>query len=212
MDGVIIDSERLWKQAEWEVFSSLGVTVSEEHSLLTQTMTTREVTQFWFNKYPWQEAAFDTVEQQVISRVMELIETEDCRINGVAELLQLLKSQGYRIGLATNSPYRIIPAVLKKTETAAFFDAISSAEFELNGKPHPAVYLSTAAKLKVSSANCIAIEDSNSGMKAAKSAGMTVVAFSNGNPALILNGRIIKLHILQTFFRPSLQIDQQPRR
>lgn len=201
MDGVIIDSERLWKQAEWEVFSSLGVTVSEEHSLLTQTMTTREVTQFWFNKYPWQEAAFETVEQQVISRVMELIETEDCRINGVPELLQLLKSQGYRIGLATNSPYRIIPAVLKKTETAAFFDAISSAEFEVNGKPHPAVYLSTAAKLKVNSADCIVIEDSNSGMKAAKSAGMTVVAFSNGNHALDFEWADYKIAHLADFFQ-----------
>lgn len=184
MDGVIIDSERLWKQAEWEVFSSLGVDVSDEHALLTQSMTTGEVTQFWFSKFPWQTASVEAVEQMVISRVMRLIETEDCRIHGVNDLLQQLKSEGYRIGLATNSPYCIIPTVLKKIEAGPFFDAISSAEFEEKGKPDPAVYLSTATKLGVKADDCIAIEDSHSGMKAAKSAGMTVVGFTNGNPFL----------------------------
>lgn len=46
MDGVIIDSERLWKQAEKEIFSSLGVTVTDEHSEITKSMTTSDVTKF----------------------------------------------------------------------------------------------------------------------------------------------------------------------
>ena len=52
MDGVLIDTEKIWKQAEKEVFSSLGVEVTEENAKLTESMTTSQVTQFWFSKFP----------------------------------------------------------------------------------------------------------------------------------------------------------------
>lgn len=182
MDGVLVDSEKLWKQAEKEVFSSLGVNVTDEDSEVTKSMTTTEVSEFWFNKFPWQSKSLETVEQMVVSRVMELITTEDCKINGIKEFIEKLKNNNYKIGLATNSPYKIIPTVLEKLEVTGLFDVISSAEFEENGKPDPAIYINTAAKLNVATKNCLVIEDSHSGMLAAKKAGMTVIAFTNGNP------------------------------
>ena len=182
MDGVLVDSEKLWKQAEKEVFSSLGVNVTDEDSEVTKSMTTTEVSEFWFNKFPWHSKSLETVEQMVVSRVMELITTEDCKINGIKEFIEKLKINNYKIGLATNSPYKIIPIVLEKLEVTGLFDVISSAEFEKNGKPDPAIYINTAAKLNVATKNCLVIEDSHSGMLAAKKAGMTVIAFTNGNP------------------------------
>lgn len=184
MDGVIIDSENLWKKAEKEVFTSLGVNVTHEDSELTKSMTTFEVTKFWFDKFPWEDKSNDIVEHMVISRVIELIDTEDCKINGIKEFIERLKAKNYKIGLATNSPYKIIPKVLQKFDIQHLFDTVSSAEFEDNGKPAPAIYLTTAEKLNVTTNNCIAIEDSYSGMLAAKNAGMTVVAFTNGNKDL----------------------------
>ncbi len=180
MDGVIIDSECLWKQAEQEVFSSLGVQLTDEYCTITQTMTTAEVTRFWFEKFPWDNTSHDTVEQMVISRVIQLVNTENCTIDGIKTFIEKLKASNYKIGLATNSPHRIIPVVLQKTGIIHLFDTFSSAESELKGKPDPAVYLTTAAKLKMDAKNCIAIEDSYSGMLAAKNAGMTVIAFTNG--------------------------------
>lgn len=181
MDGVIIDTERLWKQAESEIFSSLGVNVTDELSEITKSMTTSDVTKFWFDKFPWQNISLDTVEQMVISRVIRLIDTEDCEIYGVEGFIERLKAKDYKIGLATNSPNNLIPAVLKKTDVLHLFDTVSSAEAEVNGKPDPAIYLTTAAKLNVAAINCVAIEDSYSGMLAAKKAGMKVIAFTNGN-------------------------------
>lgn len=182
MDGVLVDSEKLWNQAEKEVFSSLGVNVTDEDSEVTKSMTTTEVSEFWFNKFPWQSKSLETVEQMVVSRVMELITTEDCKINGMKEFIEKLKNNNYKIGLATNSPYKIIPTVLEKLEVTGLFDVISSAEFEENGKPDPAIYINTAAKLNVATKNCLVIENSHSGMLAAKKAAMTVIAFTNGNP------------------------------
>jgi len=181
MDGVIVDSEKLWKQAEYEVFTSLGVKVTDEHSKITQSMTTSEVTEFWYEKFPWDNKDFHTVEQMVVSRVIDLIESQDCHINGIKSFIERLKDRNYKIGLATNSPNRIIPAVLKKEGILHLFDTLSSAEFEDKGKPDPAIYCNTAKKLNIKPENCLVIEDSYSGMLAAKNAGMTTVAFTNGN-------------------------------
>lgn len=181
MDGVIIDSEKIWKQAEKEVFSSLGALVTEEYAEITQSMTTAEVTQFWYNKFPWEGIDLDTAEQMVISRVIDLIESEECLIDGVKPFIESVKSQNYKIGLATNSPHIIIPTVLQKLGIAHLFDTVSSAEFEEKGKPDPAIYYTTAKKLNIAPKSCLVIEDSYSGMLAAKQAGMTVIAFTNGN-------------------------------
>lgn len=181
MDGVIIDSEPFWKNAEFEVFSSLGVVLDKEFTDLTQMMTTMEVTKFWYEKFPWESKSFEEVEDMVISRVMELIEQGKAERNGIELFIKQLKSNGFKIGLATNSPYKIIPVVLEKAGIADYFDSIFSAEFVEFGKPDPAIYLMTSKELGIDPENCIVIEDSYSGMLAAKKAGMKVVAFTNGN-------------------------------
>jgi sugar-phosphatase len=187
MDGVIIDSEELWKRAENEIFSSVGVQLTDEFCKVTEAMTTREVTNFWFEKYPWKNRSLGEVENDVIERVAHLIKEEGKAIDGVEELVIKLNRSGYKIGLATNSPSCLIPVVLEKLELEKYFDATSSAEHELEGKPNPYVYLRTAEKLNVKPENCLAIEDSLSGLLAAKKAGMTTIAVLKDNQYNIEN-------------------------
>lgn len=196
MDGVVINSEHFWLQAEIEVFSSLGVKLSSADRLLTQTMTTKEVTEFWFTKYPWHNISLEEAEQMVIKRVIELIRTEDCFIENVRPFIEHLKKLNYKIGLATNAPESFISISLERAGINDLFDAISSSEHEQQGKPNPAVYLTTAQKLNVSPEKCIVIEDSYHGMTAGKNAGMTVVAFTNGDENLNFD---IADHILHRY-------------
>nr|WP_321356416.1 hexitol phosphatase HxpB [uncultured Draconibacterium sp.] len=175
MDGVIIDSEEIWKRAENEIFSSVGVKLTDELCKMTETMTTREVTNFWFGKYPWKNKSLEEIENGVIERVAHLIKDAGKGIDGIEEFLRKMKDKGYKIGLATNSPSCLISVVLEKLAIDQYFDATSSAEHELEGKPSPYVYLSTAEKLNIEPENCIAIEDSYSGILAAKKAGMKTV-------------------------------------
>jgi len=179
MDGVLINSESLWKQAELEVFTSLGVNVCEEDCALTASMTTSQVTKFWFDKFPWSNIPLFEVECKVIDRVIELINSTDCHIENIKPVITRLKSQNYKIGLATNSPYKIIPNVLHKIGVFELFDCICSAEFVKNGKPDPEIYLKAAKELNVIPEKCIAVEDSYGGITAAKKAGMNVVVFTN---------------------------------
>ena len=177
MDGVLVDTEELWAQAEIEVFSSLGVELTAEGLERTRAMTTADVTAFWYSRFPWKHEPPEVAEQKVVSRVIELIRCTDCTIEGVLPFIEQLKSRNLKIGLATNSPARVIPPVLQKTGLENMFDVVCSAEHEEKGKPHPAIYLQAARRLKTPPSGCAVVEDSLYGMQAAKSAGMRVVAF-----------------------------------
>jgi sugar-phosphatase len=179
MDGVLVNSEVFWQQAEKEVFSALGVPMSAELCEQTRAMTTQDVCQFWFDRFPWEGKNFEEVEQAVVEEVIRLIKKEDCLIPCVKELITLFRSNGFKIGLATNSPEIIIPVVLEKTGLETAFDAIASAATEEKGKPDPAVYLSASRKLGVAPQHCLAIEDSHTGLLAAQRAGMRTVGFTN---------------------------------
>jgi len=96
-------------------------------------------------------------------------------MEGVKTALDFCQSKALKIGLATNAPARLIPVVLEKLDIAHYFHAVSSSEYEIQGKPDPAVYLSTVKKLNVEPSACIAIEDSVSGIMAAINANMKTV-------------------------------------
>ncbi|BAP31150.1 phosphatase YniC [Chryseobacterium sp. StRB126] len=179
MDGVLVDSEGFWAKAEREVFSSYGVQITDELAAQTKYMTTKQVTEFWYGRFPWENLDVPTLEQEVVSRVIELIRSEDCTMSGIQEFIKDIKSKEYKIGLATNAPLRVADAVLEKLQVRDYFDTVHSSEFEEQGKPYPAVYLSSARQLGIPPEYCIAIEDSHSGLKAAKAAGMKTVVFTN---------------------------------
>lgn len=184
MDGVLVDSEGFWTKAEFDVFSSYGVQVTEEWAAKTRYMTTREVTAFWYEKFPWKNLDVPSVEHQVVTKVIELIQSEDCTMSGIQEFIKDLKDKKYKIGLATNAPLRVADAVLEKLRVRDLFDTVHSSELEIHGKPHPAVYLTSAKQLGVLPEHCIAIEDSHSGLRAAKGAGMKTIAFTNNDETM----------------------------
>lgn len=179
MDGTLVDSEPLWKAAEKSVFSAVGVPVCEHLSAMTASMTTREVTEFWYRHAPWSGQSLQQVETAVVDRVAELIAEHAEPMDGVEEILAFFHHERLKIGLSTNAPRKLIPVVLEKLGIAHYFDAVSSAEEEVGGKPHPAVYTSTVKKLRTDPARCIAFEDSLSGLIAASAAGLKTVAVSS---------------------------------
>ncbi|MGE4262475.1 hexitol phosphatase HxpB [Shewanella sp.] len=175
MDGLLIDSEPFWAKAERKVFSSMGVELSDSLCRETATMTTRDVTKFWYQRFPWKRKSIEDVENDVIDCVDELIRKHGVPMPGAKQIIDSFCSRNYKVGLSTNSPYRLINTVLEKLDIAQCFDGISSSEHMEHGKPDPAVYLSTLQKLGVTAKHCIAFEDSVSGMKAAKTAGIKTI-------------------------------------
>lgn len=152
MDGLLIDSEPFWAKAERKVFSSMGVELSDSLCRETATMTTRDVTEFWYQRFPWKRKSIEDVENDVIDCVDELIRKHGVPMPGAKQIIDSFCSRNYKVGLSTNSPYRLINTVLEKLDITQCFDGISSSEHMEHGKPHPAVYLSTLQKLGVKAA------------------------------------------------------------
>jgi sugar-phosphatase len=93
MDGVVIDTTGFWTDAEREVFGSLGVEVTDELAALTAGMSTTQVTEFWYERFPWEEPGKDEVEQGVVDRVGELIDLKGQAIVGFFKLLEDIREQ-----------------------------------------------------------------------------------------------------------------------
>jgi sugar-phosphatase len=176
MDGLLIDSEPLWRRAEKQVFGTLGITLTETMCEETMGLRTDEVIQHWYQRFPWSGKSFETLERELVVTVQHFIATQGEALAGVHETLTIFKQAEVPLGLASSSAYCLIEATVERLGIRTYFHVLCSAADEVRGKPDPAVYLRTAKRLGVSPAECLAFEDSFSGLCSAQAAGMTVVA------------------------------------
>lgn len=184
MDGVLIDSEPLWKIAEVEGFAKVGLNLTYIDCEETVGLRIDQVVELWYNKVGWKDKTIKEVADDIVSILIRKIEKNGEALEGVYEALELFHSAGYKIGLATSSYQKIIDAVLKKLNIEKYFSVVHSAEYEEFGKPHPAVFLTTAKLLEIDPADCLVIEDSFNGVLAAKSARMKVIAIPEKSHAI----------------------------
>lgn len=176
MDGVLIDSEPLWKIAEVEGFGKVGLDLTHTDCEETVGLRIDEVVRMWHQKVGWTSKTLLEVEEDIIDILIREIKTQGKALEGVYEALEQIKKADLKIGLATSSAERIIHVVLDKLGIHDYFEVTHSAEHEKHGKPHPAVFLHTAEQLNIHPTDCLVIEDSFNGVLAAKSARMKVIA------------------------------------
>lgn len=176
MDGLLIDSEPLWRRAEVAVFASVGVALDERMCRQTTGMRLDAAVMHWFERFPWQGKSPEALAEELVLRVREEVGRNGVCMPGVTSTLEAVRTAGWRIGLASSSPLELIRFVVAQLGIADYFDVCCSAVDESVGKPDPAVYLTAARGLGVPPARCVAFEDSVPGIRSAKSAGMRVVA------------------------------------
>jgi HAD superfamily hydrolase (TIGR01509 family) len=176
MDGLLIDSEPIWREAEKEIFAEVGITLTDEMCFTTVGLRIDEVVNHWHSKYHWENPSQEIIKEKVIDKVIELILQKGEILPGVIQTIEYFYSKNYPLAIASASSMRIIDAVTEKLKIKKYFTIIHSAEFEEFGKPHPAVFISTAKKLNVLPQNCLVFEDSLNGIIAAKAARMKVIA------------------------------------
>ncbi len=175
MDGLLIDSEILWHEAEVEIFGALGVPLGSAQDRSTKGLFVAEVVEYWFGRYPWSGPTKSQVVDQLLMRVGDLVESTGRLLPGATRAIDLASRRG-PVALASSTPMALIERCLAHFDLRDRFVSLHSAEFEPYGKPHPGVFLSAAASLGVAPDRCLVVEDSAAGVVAAKSARMTVVA------------------------------------
>ena len=176
MDGLLIDSEPFWRRAQFYAFGTVGLSLSDDAMRLTMGRRIDEVVAHWYHEKPWEGASQKDIEALIVDKVIELVKAEGVALPGVLDAIELFKSKSIPMAIASSSSTEIIDAVVDKLEIRSYFDHIYSAEHETHGKPHPGVYITTAALLGVPAHRCLALEDSPSGVLSAKAAKMKCVA------------------------------------
>ncbi len=201
MDGLLIDSEPFWQQAEVDVFSKMGYKMTVEMCQQMAGLRVGEVVKHWQALYKWVTPTQEVVIQQITDRVIELSQTKGKALPGAIETLKFIKKLGLKTALASSSSMKVIEALLEILKIKDEFEVIKSAEFEEYGKPHPAVFINTATELGVNPLNCLVLEDSLYGIIAAKAARMKVVAVPSESDFHKIQFRIadIKLSSLEEF-------------
>lgn len=176
MDGVLIDSEPLWRRVETECFSELGLEIEEADCAATMGMRMDEAVAWWFERQPWRGPSVSEVARRIETRMLGKIRSDGRPMVGTLDALKAARDRGWRLALASSSARELIETVLECFSIRGAFEVVHSAEEEKRGKPAPDVYLTTARLLGVDPTDCIAIEDSANGVTSALAAGMRCVA------------------------------------
>ena len=176
MDGLIIDSEPLWRLAERESFARVGLELSDDDCRRTTGLRSDEVIGYWFARHPWTTLSQEEVGRDLEVRVADLISARGVALPGVRVAIEHLRDAGLRLALASSSSHDLIRVVLAALGMEDTFEVLSSGADEERGKPDPAVYLTTVQRLGLPANECVAFEDSAAGVQAAHAAGLFVVA------------------------------------
>lgn len=176
MDGVLIDSEPLWRRVMIQSFNEIGIPLTEEDCITTTGSRFIEVIKYWFEKYQFHTLNPKNFEDLVVARLCELIKNEGQLMPGVINLLEFLKNNSFKLAIGTSSSEKLLHTVITELNIQSYFHTTCSAEHLKYGKPHPEVFLNCAINLEVLPNQCLVIEDSVNGIIAAKAAQMKVLA------------------------------------
>ena len=175
MDGLLIDSEPLWKIAAEDLFNTYGKQLTAAQYAQTTGLRTKEFLECWFTHFSLPAEKINEAESIIVKQVIDLVKQNGKPMPGIEYIFNFFISRNFKIGLASSSPGSLIEVVVDLLGIRNYLQAVSTAENLKYGKPHPEVYLNCAEKLGAYPNECICFEDSFNGMIAAKAAKMKCV-------------------------------------
>lgn len=177
MDGTLVDSEHYWLSSEQELASSVGAVWTEQDGLNMIGMSLYDSSRLIKQKLNLEISTHEIIDRLTNSVISKLDSSLPWR-PGAEQLLRATKAAGIPTALVTMSMRRNAEAVVSRMGFDAFDLIIAGDEVE-HGKPHPEPYLKAAEKLGVEIHDCIAFEDSISGLHSAEASGAIAIGIPN---------------------------------
>ncbi len=175
MDGVILDSEKLYVRFWCEAGRFYGFPMEKKHALSIRSMA-RPLASEKLKGIFGDSFDYDAVRRKRVELMDKYVEQNGIETKpGAKELLVYLKKNGYKVALATATAPERAEKYLKAHDLYKYFDVTVSASMVNIGKPAPDIYLKAAEMLSLSPQSCVALEDSPNGIKSASSAGCVTV-------------------------------------
>ncbi len=178
MDGVIFDTEPLWKATFPEVNKKYNIHITEEQRLLSCGMNSAEQYKFFLKFMPEGVSAkdfFDDWEGMVLQKISK--STTSIMKEGFLNLHKYLRERKIKLGLNSGSPREMIEYYFQREnlDINKMFDFVISGDDIKHGKPHPEGYQKVCQALKEKPEDCIVLEDSLNGVASGFSAGCEVI-------------------------------------
>ncbi len=178
MDGVLIDSEVLWRQVREEFAADLGLVWGEADQASTMGCSTTMWASIMVERLQlhtrlgMDEAG---VAKEIIGRMRDKYAAHLPERVGACAAVRLAASR-YKVALASGSPNELAEYVLRVTGLDQVFQATMFGDDVAHGKPAPDIYWQVLTKLGVKPENAVGVEDSGNGIKSLKAAGMGIIA------------------------------------
>ncbi len=176
MDGVLVDSESYYFDAFIRIIEKDGSKVDRDSFKKIVGKSHEDSLAMVGEYYDENFSGEEFLEKFEILYRNENFNFKNLIFPYVKPLLEKLKNDGYKIGLASSSMKDVILRAVEDCGIKDYFQVISSGEDFFESKPNPEIYLTTARKMGLKPEECVAVEDSFSGIKSGKRAGMKVIA------------------------------------
>ncbi|HKZ13497.1 MAG TPA: HAD family phosphatase [Solirubrobacterales bacterium] len=174
-DGLLLDTESVWTRAEQDLFDAYAreFTAAHKVELIGKSgAAAAKLLEEWLEQEGRGVELMAELDQMVVAELEHGVEA----MVGARDLLERLKAQGTPIGLVSNSPLSFVERSLEIVGFEAIFDAVVSGHEVAEPKPAPDPYLEACRRIGVDAGpNVIALEDSPTGVAAARAAGLTVI-------------------------------------
>jgi len=209
-DGTLADTKKAVVQSFQKVLVEAGCVVSDEFIERRMGIGTKKTIEEAFREcnMRFDDEMLENLAREKIKIQVSLTEIVDL-FEGAAELLEELQGRA-KIALATMSGRKVVDKILPEKRITTYFDVVVSADEIVNPKPDPEVFRVSAKKLGVDPKDCVVVEDSVFGVRAAKAAEMKCIAVPSGaysgeelqqeNPDLMINSLTEKERILDFIF------------
>jgi HAD superfamily hydrolase (TIGR01509 family) len=177
LDGVIVDSEHVWDEVRRQLATERGGRWHDRASRDMMGMSSSEWSRYMHDVIGLSEPP-EEINAEVVRRLEAVYRERLPLIPGAVEAVEAFAAR-WPLGLASSSNREVIDFVLEVSGLARWFTTTVSSEEVRRGKPAPDVYLEAARRLDAQPERCAAVEDSEAGIRSAKSAGMRVIVIPN---------------------------------
>ena len=176
MDGVLVDSEPLWRKAEIEVFGRYSILLTDEMCRGTKGKRLDHVVSHWLEHFRRDELDAGSIELEIVEKMEALLSSEAAALPGVVDVFEFCEARAIPWNIATSSTRRLAEAALTKLGLwSKVADRIVTGDQVDEPKPAPEIFIEAARRIGLEPAECLVIEDSTHGCIAGKRAGATVL-------------------------------------
>ena len=179
LDGLLLDTEQVWDEVREDLVRERGGRWHDRAQADMMGMSSHEWSRYLHEELGLPEPP-EELNRLVVERMEERYRDGLPVIDGAVDAVRRM-AERWPLGLASSSNRPLIDLALDRMGVADLFHATVSSEEVERGKPAPDVYLETARRLGVPPEHIAAVEDSANGIRAAKAAGMRVIAIPNAH-------------------------------